>query len=187
MLDPALLDAFRSRFELQGMSIAQLPESIEESLIEAGASISESLIQGHRLFALGFDDAKQTASILIEELANSSGIDRPALPGLLLSNENIDILQRQIQSLANEGDCLIILESSNKDNSEAIYKFSELALSMNLQVLTISPVMQENLSQVRVNSINLKSVSRMDYHCSLTTVSMTLVALIDHHLFQQPI
>lgn len=185
MTNPDLLDALRSRFELQGMSIGRLPETIESDLIEAASILTDTLIQDNKIHVIGFKDSRQTAAIMAEELTNSSNIDRPALPCLLITHQDLETQKRYIQTIVSSGDSIVILQDSKTSNIEMITNLAELALSLELKVIVIgsnSQVMQDHINKTY---INLDSQSRMDYLSAMPVITMTLVALVDHHLFQQ--
>jgi len=180
-------DALRSRFELQAMSIAQLPETIEQNITLAGAQLTECLIQENKVHVLGLDDAAHCSAIFVEELMNSSEIDRPPLPSLLIQYKDAKSQMRHLQSLGEKGDYLIIFQGSQKHHQKEIIDLTELAAAMEIEVFIISSDLSIPMMSPAPIQIDLKGSSRMNYLCCLPVMSMTLVAIIDHNLFQHTV
>lgn len=187
-----MLDELRSRFELQGLTIAQLPESIENELIEAGQTMADTLLKEKKIIALGQGDALPVANAFIEELTDSSNIERPALPGVLLHGKaGVENVQRQLRSLGEPGDLFFVVQSSrpntNRVANEQIVEICNLVQPMGIQSVLIGTSELPSVSAVDCTQIKLDYGSRMNYLSSVTVLSMTLAALLDHHLFGHPI
>ena len=189
---PPMLDELRSRFELQGMAIAQLPESLEHQLVEAGQILSDSLLNDNKIVVFGQGDGVFSARLFIEELTDSSNIERPALPAVLLQGKvaSKDI-QRQLQALGKQGDALLCIQSSsaNEDTvvDSQITEICHLAQLQGMQSIFIGNSELVDTSEPDCIQIKLNYGSRMNYLSSICITSMTLAALIDHQLFGQPI
>tara|TARA_R110002073_G_scaffold277844_1_gene441706 strand:+ start:390 stop:692 length:303 start_codon:yes stop_codon:yes gene_type:complete len=98
-------DELRSRLELTGMSIGSLPDVLEAQLIEAGKQLGETLLAEKKVIAIGLGDGHTIAEFFVDELINSSQLDRPPLPCVLASgNTSPEKLTREISVLAQPGD-----------------------------------------------------------------------------------
>ena len=185
-----MLDELRSRFELHAMAIANLPEVLENQIIEAGQIITQSLLNENHIYCLGLGDGSLAAQIFTDELINSSQLERPSLPCIQLEESSNDEAQlRQLESLLTQGDILVIFQGSRRNVAEeaSIHRLSSLISSSNLSAVIVCnqefPLANSNsMIQIQTNSS-----SRMNYLGALSVISMTMAALIDHNLFGHPI
>lgn len=190
--DKQRLDELRSRFELQGLSIAQLPETIEHLLIDASQQLADSLLNEKKVVILGQGDGKVAADIMAEELIDSSSMERPPLPVFGLNVESgIESIQRQIQTIGQAGDVLIIIQSSRYKNSQAsndeLFHLCSLAQGQGIKSIILGTHEPSNINLVDSIQIPLNFESRMNYLASISICSLTLIALVDYHLFGQPL
>ena len=188
---PIMLDELRSRFELQGMAIAQLPESLEHQLIEAGQILGDSLLDDNKIVVFGQGDGFFSACLFIEELTDSSNIERPALPSVLLQGRIASKdTQRQLQALGKQGDVLLCIQNSSTNMDTVVdNQITEICHLAQLQGMRSIVIGSSELADTSEDCIQIKlnHGSRMNYLSSICITSMTLAALIDHQLFGQPI
>lgn len=191
LLEP-MLDSLRSRFELQGLAIAQLPETLEHQIIEAGQVLADALLSENKIIVIGQGDSLPIASTLVDELIDSSNMERPPLPGVLIHGKSgIESVQRQLQANGKAGDVMFAIQSSlqrtNRVQDERLTQLCNFAQTMGIKSILIGNSELSNASAVDCIQMKLDYGSRMNYLCSVSTVSLTLISLVDYHLFEQPI
>ncbi|MFX4228036.1 MAG: hypothetical protein ACFHHU_09190 [Porticoccaceae bacterium] len=182
-------DELRSRLELAGMAVGNLPDELESQLITAGNQLSRSLLAEKKIIALGLGDGRAMAKYFVDELIHSSQLDRPPLPCLLISdNPGGEILARELSALATHEDTLVLFQNSrniplsgNKDKKLSV--LYEAINSINLPVILVGHSFNYHLENSNFIALTLDNESRMNYLCSGVAVSLTLAALIDHQLF----
>lgn len=187
-----MLDALRSRFELQGLAIAQLPESLEHQLVESGQILADALLNGHKIIAFGQGDSVSTAATFVEELTDSSCMERPPLPAILVQGiSGIESVQKHIQALANPGDVLFALQGSrqrvNRIQDDEVTQLCNLAQDMEMKSILLGNAELSNARAVDCMQMKLNYGSRMNYLTSIYVIALTLISLVDYHLFEQPI
>lgn len=185
-------DELRSRLELAGMAVGNLPDALESQLIAAGKQLGETLLAEKKVIALGLGDGQVMAKYFADELIHSSQLDRPPLPCLLIGdNSSGEMLARELSVLASPGDTLILFQNSRHNLSGS--KDKKLSLlyetinSIHLRVILVGHSYTYNLVSSNFISLTLDNELRMNYLCSGTAVSLTLAALIDHQLFGHPV
>ena len=187
-----MLDALRSRFELQGLAIAQLPETLERQLIEAGQILADALLSENKIIAIGQGDSLSVATIIIEELTDSSSMERPSLPSVLIQEKaGIESVQRHLQALGKTGDVLVIIQSSCQRSSrirdEELTQICNFVQSMGIKSILIGNSELSNTNAVDCIQMKLNYSSRMNYLSSVSIIALTLISLVDYHLFENPI
>lgn len=179
----------RSRLELAGMAVGNLPDEFESQLITAGNQLSKSLLTERKIIALGLGDGQAMAKYFVDELIHSSQLDRPPLPCLLISdNSGGEILARELTALAAPEDTLILFQNSRNISSHS-HKDKNMSLlyeaisSIRLPVILVGHSFNYHLENPNFIALTLDNKSRMNYLCTGVAVSLTLAALIDHQLF----
>ena len=185
-----MLDTLRSRFELQGLAIAQLPETLENQLLRAGQALADSLLNEHKIILLGQGDALAVAKIFAEEMTDSSSIERPPLPTLLIEAADSESAQRQLQAVGKAGDMLVVMQSSKQQalpmQTTDLVQLCQLAQSLGIESIALGNTELSGINLVDCITLTFNQGSRMDFLCSMTCLSLTLASLVDYHLFGQP-
>jgi len=185
-------DELRSRLELAGMAVGNLPDALESKLIAAGKQLGETLLAEKKVIALGLGDGHAMAKHFFDELISSSQLDRPPLPCLLISdNANEEMLARELNALASPEDILVLFQHSQHNLAERKDKnhslLYETISSIPLRMILVGHSYTYRLENQDFIALTLDNESRMNYLCSGTAVSLTLAALIDHQLFGHPV
>ena len=187
-----MLDALRSRFEMQGLFIAQLPETLEHQLIEAGQVLADALLNEKKIIVFGQGDSSHAAAIVVEELTDSSCMERPPLPVVLIKGvSGIESAQRHIQALAAPGDVLLAIQSSrqrtNRIQDDQLTQMCNSVQNMDMKSILLSKTELSTVNAVDCIQMKLDYGSRMNYLTSVSVITLTLISLVDYHLFQQPV
>jgi len=187
-----MLDSLRSRFELQGLAIAQLPETLEHQLIESGQVLADALLNENKIIVIGQGDAFSTATTIVEELIDSSSMERPPLPGVLIKGTSgIESAQRHLQALSKPGDVLLAIQSSrqrtNRVQDDQLTQMCNFVQTIGMKSILLGNNELSNASAVDCIQMKLNYGSRMNYLSSISIIALTLISLVDYHLFEQPI
>ncbi len=185
-------DELRSRLELAGMAIGSLPDALESQLIDAGKQLSETLLAEKKVIAIGLGDGHTIAEYFVDELINSSQLDRPPLPCVLVSgNTSPEKLTREVSVLVEPGDLLILFQNSRQNRlggkDEKLTLLYETINTLKARTILVGHSYTYHLEDTGFISLTLDNESRMNYLCSGTVIGMTLAALVDHQLFGHPI
>ena len=187
-----MLDALRSRFERQGLAIAQLPETLEHQLVEAGRILADALLGENKIIVIGQGDSLMIATTIIEELTDSSSMQRPPLPGLLIGEgAGIASVQRQLRALGKTGDVLLIIQGSCQQSShiqdEDLTQICHFVQPMGMKSILLGSSQLSNANIGDCTQMKLDYGSRMNYLSAVSITALTLISLVDHHLFEQPV
>ncbi len=182
-----LTEEIRAHFELQGLAIAQLPDTLTLQLSQAAQVLADALVQGNKIFAVGQGDAQSATGAFIQELADSSSIERPAFPGILLHVEEAPSqLERRLRSLAQPGDVMLLVLGSRQGRNhtaELAQHLCSLAHSQGMGRIFIGDTELPGPPDVGCIELSIVQGTRMNYLCSISLLTMTLVSLIDFQVF----
>ncbi|VAX29247.1 Phosphoheptose isomerase 1, partial [hydrothermal vent metagenome] len=118
----------------------QVAETLSEEILEAIRLIKQSLTGGGKLFLMGNGGSAADAQHIAAELVGRFKKERPAIPAIALTVDTSiltalgndygydTIFSRQIEALAQKGDCLIGFSTSG--NSENVVRALKLANEM---------------------------------------------------------
>jgi D-sedoheptulose 7-phosphate isomerase len=115
----------------------QVAETLSEEILEAIRLIKQSLTSGGKLFLMGNGGSAADAQHIAAELVGRFKKERPAIPAIALTVDTSiltalgndygydTVFSRQIEALAQKGDCLIGFSTSG--NSENVVRALKLA------------------------------------------------------------
>lgn len=191
-LQDRIINHFSDSIHVQQDALTYLSELIEF----ASQQIVSSLLNDKKIFTCGNGRSATTAQLLSSAMLNQFERDRPSLPTINLTTDIAtitavandfhfdDIFAKQLRSLGQSGDILLIYTDGN--NSSNIAKAITTAHDKEISIIAITgndggliaPLLHENDIEIRVpsnSSSRIHEVHILITHC--------LCDLIDHQLF----
>lgn len=131
---------------------AQLKNTLLDSLglqiVNAAAMLSQTLLEGNKIFACGSGGSAAMADYFVTMMTNHFEVERPSLPAISLCANSVsltaiandyglsDVYSRQLRSLGLPGDTLLIL--SIKGNAVELLRVVEAAQDRQIRVLALT-------------------------------------------------
>lgn len=171
-------------------------DDLSDEIIRCGKLVANQLIEGKKVFTCGNGGGASDAQYLSSRLLNRFDRERPSLPAFCLASDSTtittisndqnfnDIFSKQIRSLGEAGDILIVISTSGKSSNlvQAVQAAHEKQLFV--VVLsgndggTIEGILGPSDIELRVkhaNSARVKETHLIILHC--------ICELIDQYLF----
>lgn len=191
-LQDRIINHFSDSIQVQQDALTYLSELIEF----ASQQMVSSLLNDKKIFTCGNGRSATTAQLLSSAMLNQFERDRPSLPAINLTTDIAtitavandfhfdDIFAKQLRSLGQSGDILLIYTDGN--NSSNIAKAITTAHDKEISIIAITgndggliaPLLHETDIEIRVpsnSSSRIHEVHILITHC--------LCDLIDHQLF----
>jgi D-sedoheptulose 7-phosphate isomerase len=175
-------------------------EHLSSNIELAAALISSQLLEGGKVFCCGNGGGASDAQYFTSRLINRFDRERPALPAFCLSGDSTtittiandqnfnDIYSKQLRSLANSGDILVVISTSGKSSN--LVQAVQAAHEKQMYVIVLSgndggvidQILGDSDIELRVQSENtarIKEINLLTLHC--------ICELIDQNLFGENI
>ncbi|ASV33536.1 phosphoheptose isomerase [Candidatus Williamhamiltonella defendens] len=193
-----MLDRIKHYFTESIQTQIAAAEALPQSLCYAVTLLVQALTNGNKILCCGNGSSAANAQRFVTNMIDRFETERPSLPAITLSSDNIlltamnyehlhyEIYARQVQALGQSGD--IFFAISTRGNHPAIIKGVEAALTRNMQIIALTGddgdelqgLLGENDVEIRVpssRSVGVEQVHMVVVNC--------LCDLIDHILFLQ--
>jgi len=171
-------------------------ELLTPAIAQAAQTISNALLQGHKVLSCGNGGSAGDAQHFSSEMLNRFERERPGLPAIALSTDTStltsiandyhydEVFAKQVRALGQAGDILLAISTSG--NSSNVVRAIEAAHDRNMQVVALTGrdgglmagQLNERDVELRVPSpstARIQEVHLLMIHC--------MCDLIDHHLF----
>lgn len=173
-------------------------ESAIEHIAKAAAISIKTLLNGGTIFCCGNGSSAAHAQSFVAKLVNRCSIDRPSLPAVALSADNIiitsliddncseQIYARQLNALVRVNDILLVI--SHHGNNQSIIRVVETAVRKDLSVIMLTGDSGGELSGLLgLNDVEIRVPSQQNSCIEETHVLMLncLFHLIEQSLFPQ--
>ena len=141
-MQDTIKEIFTESIQVQIAAGEVLPSALES----AAFTIAQSLINGNKLICCGASSCHMLAQHIAGVLTNFYETERPCLPAVALSQEQINLSQqsqsdehdtfaRQIRAFAQQGDLLLVLAVNG--NEKNIISAVEAALTRDMKVIVL--------------------------------------------------
>lgn len=171
-------------------------ELLAPTVVQAAETISNALLQGHKVLSCGNGGSAGDAQHFSSEMLNRFERERPGLPAIALSTDTStltsiandyhydEVFAKQVRALGQPGDILLAISTSG--NSRNVVRAIEAAHDREMRVIALTgreggamaTQLQEGDVELRVPSASTARVQEVHLlliHC--------LCDLIDQHLF----
>ncbi|KEY91083.1 dnaA initiator-associating protein [Candidatus Photodesmus blepharus] len=188
----SIKDSFTESIQIQIAAAEALPNFITH----AAQAMVATLLNGNKILCCGNGGSSSNAQQFVACLLNRFETERPSLPAIALTADNItitavandshyhDIFSKQVRALGQTGDVLLAISTSG--NSKNIIKVMEAAVTRNMTIIALTGkdggemarLLGENDVEIRVPShrrSRIHEVHMVTLHC--------LCDLIDQVLF----
>lgn len=173
-------------------------ESLANSIEKAATILVNALLEGGKVLCCGNGVSAANAQIFTTKLINKFETERPSLPAIAISADNVmltsimsndhndEIYAKQISALGQSGDVLLAIYSNGCNNS--VIKAIEVAVRRNMSIILLSNNNDEELSGLlSANDVTISVPSHQAHHIEEVHVLVLncLCSLIDQLLFLQ--
>lgn len=193
-----MLDSIKATFTESIQIQIAAAESLPNSISLAAQKIVASLLNGNKILSCGNGGSAANAQQFVSCLINKYETERPSLPALALTSDNIsltavandynytEIFAKQVRALGQAGDILLVL--STQGNSKDVIKAMEAAVTRGMTIIALTGfdggemagLLGDQDVEIRVPSHRVSRVQEshmLIIHC--------LCDLIDQFLFPQ--
>ena len=141
-MQDTIKEIFTESIQVQIAAGEVLPSALES----AAFTIAQSLINGNKLICCGTANCHMLAQHMAGVLVNHYETERPCLPAIALSQENVNLGQstqvddhdtfaRQVRAFAQQGDLLLVLAING--NEKHVISAVEAALTKDMKVIVM--------------------------------------------------
>mgnify|MGYP001028094061 CR=1 FL=1 len=189
-MQDTIKEIFTESIQVQIAAGEVLPSALES----AAFTIAQSLINGNKLICCGTANCHMLAQHMAGVLVNHYETERPCLPAIALSQENVNLGQstqvddhdtfaRQVRAFAQQGDLLLVLAING--NEKHVISAVEAAQTKDMKVIVmVGDDGGELVGLLGPNDVEIRSPSKrpsriieshlVNLHCLSELVDLTL-------------
>ncbi|MGL1957799.1 MAG: phosphoheptose isomerase [Colwellia sp.] len=190
-----MLEQIKGNFTESIQIQIEASEVLAASIEHAGMIMVQSLLSGQKILSCGNGGSAGHAQHFSSQLINKYETERPSLPAISLSTDNVaitsiandyqydEIFSKQVRALGNNGDVLLAISTSG--SARNVVKAIESAVSRDMPIIAltggdsddIAGLLGENDVEIRVPSTRasrIQEVHLIVIHCLCEIIDTTL-------------